>query len=341
MDDFSLRILGIGGIALAVWFVQRARERHRTIDHLVEGAVMAEQRDRVASGTGDGALSREGLPAQLDPAWVLQRAHESHALFQSSPGVFEGWLLMLRDRYNTPREVEILENAEKKIRARMSLLRTSIEANVLAHTAEDEHVIQTLKVRTERIKAEQEHQVAAGTAPLSAENALLKAQLENEKLRKELEEAKAAAMAAHRPLIETREAVRSRERGEDIADARLAADLAEQEARKAKHEAEAHGYRNPTKTVETVAPPPPPPPPKLTPAEKEAKLRLADQAKAEAIGQTEARRIKDLERCRQEVGINSEEYRDRERYWSSRLIALRERKPETFLSEEDQARLHE
>lgn len=337
MDPITTWTLGIGGVGLALWLVSRGLEKSRAITKLVEDA-MPKQIDRQAPGETSAELARKDLPAQLDPTWVLQRAEESHALFSSSPGLFEGWLLMLRDRYNTPREIEILENAEKKIRARMSLLRTSIEANVLAHTAEDEHVTQTLKVKTDRIKAEQEHQIAAGTAALSAENALLKAQLENEQLRKQLEEAKAAATAAHRPLIETREVVRSRERGEELADAQHVAALAAQKAEKAKHEAVVKGYRRSAvqgqPAADGLAAMPP-----LTAAERRMLLLRSEELKVQMIGKTESRARKELEELKGEFGIDSEEYRDREAYWNNALLKYKARDAVTFLGQEDQERL--
>lgn len=339
-DQVTLAFIGAGGAGLVLWYASRALERRRQINRLVKGApIVAQRKDSSLDRLGErSAQLMNDLPTRLDPGWMEDQVQQNLTVFRESRGLFESWLLTLRDRYRTPQEIEVYDNAEKKLRARMSFLKTAIEADVAATTAREQHDIQTLKVKTEHITAQRDFNIASGTADITVENKLMAAQLENEDLRKKLEEARAAATAARRPLIETQEAIRKHERDQEIADARHAAELAQQRAEKAKHEAAARDHRRPKKTPDpaTGKPAPPPPP---TAAEKQALRLQAEQRKIEAINKAEVWMRKDMEEFKRDFGIDSEEYGDRDRYWNHRLITLRERAPETFLSSEDQERL--
>lgn len=336
MDSITIGALAAGAIGLGVWLIARGRERDQAITTLVEGA-MPERKDPECTGERD-AVNTDDLPAQLDPNWVIRRAEESHALFKSSPTLFEKWLVTLRDRYSTPREVEILRNAEEKLRARMSFLKTAIEADALSQTTRDQHTTQVLDIKTKRVNAERAFEIAEGTATLSVQNELLKAQLENEKLRKDLEEARAASAAAHRPLIETQATINQRQRDEQLLDAQLAANVAAQKAEKAKHDAVARGYRKPASKAE-MPPVEAPPPPPLTDEQRLALKSRGTQLRAQAIADMEMARLRDLQDCKSKFGEGSEEYRKHERDWSSQLIRLRESTPESFLSLDEQDRL--
>lgn len=339
-DPLTLVLVGFGGVGLVLWYTSRSFERRREINFLVEGnPIMAQKNDRGSQQIGArSAQLMNDLPARLDPGWMEHQAEQSIAVFKATPGLFENWLLTLRDRYRTPLEIEIYENAEKKLRARMSFLKTAIEADVAATTAREQHDIQTLKVKTEHVTAKRDYAIASGTADISVENKLMAAQLENETLRRQLEEARAASTSAHRPLVETREAIRNREREEEAADAAHTATLAYQRAQKAKHEADARGYRRPQREPKASTDKAPPPP--VNAAERRALLLRAEELKVQAINKADMRARKELDELKQEYGADSEEYNARDAYWNSRLIELKERRPETFLGAEDCERLN-
>ena len=147
------------------------------------------------------------------------------------------------------------------------------------------------------------------------------------------------ATAAHRPLVETNEAIRQRERAEEAAEAQHAATVASHRAQKAKYQADARGHRRSQGAPQPSTGDTPPPPPRATAAERRALLVQAEDLKAKALTKVETQAREDAKDLKQTFGADSEEYREREAYWQHRLVTLRSRDPVTFLSQEDQERL--
>ncbi len=340
MDELTVWLIGLGTLGLVLWYSSRAWERRQEINRLVGGElVMAGKHDHnIESVGGRSAQLMNDLPARLNRGWMEHKVDESIATFEESPGLFENWLITLRDRYRTPREIEIYQNAEKKLRAKMSFLKIAIDADVAIATVQEQHDIQTLKVKTAHVNAKKDYDIATGTAELAVDNTLTAAKIQNVSLRRQLTEAEAAAGAATRPLIETSEAVRQREREQELADAEHETALARERAEKAKHEAAARDHRR-SRTAPKPSTGDAPPPPRATASERRALLVQAEDLKAKALSKVETQAREDAENLKRKFGADSEEYRDREDYWQHRLVTFRGRDPVTFLGQEDQERL--
>ena len=164
-DQLTLALGGIGAVFLLMWYGSRALERRREINRLVKGVpAMADSRN-----PGDNLMA--DLPAKLDERWLTQRVEENLAVFRETPDLFNQWLITLRDRYRTPWELEILDNAEKKLHKQIRIMKLGAEHAAVRRTMWDQTETHMDNIKTDRLEAGMRYQAAKARSGVSSRTA--------------------------------------------------------------------------------------------------------------------------------------------------------------------------
>lgn len=208
-DPITAGALGLGVLFLILWYTTETRRRATRLKRTVGSLTKMTDDDhdddqRASSGIGGlPALLMSDLPPRLDEEWVERRVMQNIEVFRATDGLLEGFLFNLRDRYRSRWELEMLERVEKKLAAQVRVMELGAHHAAVRRTLHERTETEMFETRTkhfdakealERAQSRSEHvqrkaKIDAEIEELESDNRLLKARQENQRLRRQVDDA--------------------------------------------------------------------------------------------------------------------------------------------------------
>lgn len=200
MDWVALALIGGGVLFLALWRDSANADRKTLTQSITPELAMNKDDDEsppARPATTLPARLTSSLPQKLDSRLIEQRVAENLAVFQNTEGLFDAFLINLRDRYRSRWELEMLDRIEQKLERQVRVMELGSHHDAVRRTLQQRTDTEIMRTQVDHSKAQQELEAvrASGLASqelskMEADNRLLEERIRNQELKRKLDAVK-------------------------------------------------------------------------------------------------------------------------------------------------------